>query len=146
MAKRKRSAIGRKPKITKKPSLKHYDTLDNETNCKSDSTNLCKISEASLMHHETFTNESESNSDPKKTCNKRKRKKLGIGRKLKKTSQIHDLQNKTDEAQISSTLSESISNSQNNQQSKYKRYNQSEKGRNRTKKFFATDHSKITKK
>ena len=49
MAKRKRSSIGqRKPKITKKPSSKHYDTLDNETNCKSDSTNLCQISEASL--------------------------------------------------------------------------------------------------
>ena len=81
--KRKKSSIGRKPKVGKKTSLKHCDVSHNETPCKSDSTNLCKKSENSLMHHETFTNETESNPDSKKDFKKKKRKKLGIGRKFK---------------------------------------------------------------
>ena len=84
--KRKRKTlIGRKPKLNKKSSLIKEDILTNKTICESQSLQTQNLS---FVKEHILSDETHINSDSKINKTTKRKRKVNIGRKFKKGSQL----------------------------------------------------------
>ena len=144
--KRKRKTlIGRKPKQNKKCSLIQEDILTNETICESQSL---RTQDQSFVKENFLSDETYINSGSKINKATKRKRKVNIGRKYKKGSQLSaSSNNKIDSDLNISNITETLSKCDNNtSKSKYTKYNKSTKGKVRLKNYLSTNKGKISQK